>query len=331
MMPSRTSLPPFLLQTLLACCCCCLSFAFAFESVGVGDVRPKLTYGTAWKKEATADLVRSAVLSGFRHIDTACQPKHYDEAGVGEGWTRAASELNLRREDVWIQTKFSGVSAQDPNDVPYDVNAPVEDRVRRSLEASLENLRTDYLDSWLMHGPEDDWDDHWRVWHTMEEAVDEGRVKQLGMSNFYRLEDVTWAYDHSRIKPRVLQNRFYKDSNHDVEIRKFCKDHDIEYQSFWTLTANPDAYRHQAALDLAEEKGLTPEGLFYAFCMAIGISPLDGTTDRSHMEEDVALMERVLAQNDDGAERIFATVEELAVVGDALGTPGWNAEAEDEL
>jgi diketogulonate reductase-like aldo/keto reductase len=64
----------------------------------------------------------------------------------------------------------------------------------------------------------------------MESAVDEGKVRQLGIANFYRLEDVEWAYAHARIKPKVVQNRFYADSGHDVEIRAFCKEHDIEYQ-----------------------------------------------------------------------------------------------------
>ena len=45
---------------------------------------PALIYGTAWKKERTAELVMAAVKAGFRGIDTACQPKHYHEAGVGE-------------------------------------------------------------------------------------------------------------------------------------------------------------------------------------------------------------------------------------------------------
>merc|ERR1712127_988195 len=143
--------------------------------------------------------------------------------------------------------------------------------------------------------------------------------RQLGVSNFYRLEDLVWSYDHSRIKPKVVQNRFYADSGHDVDIRAFCKEHDIEYQSFWTLTANPDAYRHQDALNLAEEKGLTPEGLFYAFCMAIGISPMDGTNSELHMKEDMDLMNRIRER-----EQIFANSHELAIVGNALGTPDWN-------
>jgi hypothetical protein len=84
-------------------------------------------------------------------------------SGVGEGWVEAARELNLERADIWLQTKFSGLNAHDPNNVPYDVNASLEDRVRQSLKKSLENLKTDYIDSWIMHGPEDSWDDHWKV------------------------------------------------------------------------------------------------------------------------------------------------------------------------
>mmetsp|Transcript_32897 Transcript_32897/g.69218 ORF Transcript_32897/g.69218 Transcript_32897/m.69218 type:complete len:309 (-) Transcript_32897:572-1498(-) len=286
--------------------------------------RPTLKYGTAWKKDATADLVYKATKSGFRHIDTACQPRHYDEGGVGNGWTKAARELNLERKDIWIQTKFSGLSAHDPKNVPYDANAPLEDRVWQSLEKSLENLQTDYIDSWIMHGPEDNWDNHWKVWKTMESAVDEGKALQLGISNFYKLEDVQWAYDNARIKPSVVQNRFYAESGHDVEIRAFCKEHDIEYQSFWTLAANSDAYQHQDAQELAKAKGLSPEGLFYAFCMAIGISPMDGTTNELHMKEDMALMNRIQS-----GEQIFANSDELAIVGEALGIPPWKTE--DEL
>ncbi|KAL7537240.1 hypothetical protein ACHAXR_007683 [Thalassiosira sp. AJA248-18] len=293
-------IPPLLLLLLLLC------QASAYK---LSD-RPTLKYGTAWKKDATADLVYKAIKSGFR--------------GVGDGWTAAARDLGLDRKDIWIQTKFSGLGAHDPNNVPYDKDAPLEDRVRQSLKKSLENLQTDYIDSWVMHGPEDSWDNHWKVWKTMESAVDEGKVLQLGMSNVYRFEDVQWAYEHARIKPKVIQNRFYADSGHDVEIRAFCKENDIEYQSFWTLTANPDAYRHQAALELAEKKALTPEGLFYAFCMAIGISPMDGTTNEMHMKEDIQLVDRIRS-----GEQIFKNSEELAIVGNALGTPEWNAE--DEL
>jgi diketogulonate reductase-like aldo/keto reductase len=64
---------------------------------------PKLVYGTAWKKERTADLVYRALKSGFRGIDTAAQPKHYQEEGVGAGLRRAVTEGLVKREDIFVR------------------------------------------------------------------------------------------------------------------------------------------------------------------------------------------------------------------------------------
>ena len=72
--------------------------------------RPYLIYGTAWKKEKTASLVTQAIHAGFRFIDTACQPKHYNENGVGLGIQTAINSLGLSREDIFIQTKFTSLS-----------------------------------------------------------------------------------------------------------------------------------------------------------------------------------------------------------------------------
>ena len=102
---------------------------------------PYLIYGTAWKKSRTADLVSRALYAGFRFVDTACQPKHYDERLVGEGWTSAASGLGIARDELFLQTKFTGVRGQDPEDVPYDPDAPLGEQVRQSVRASLRNLQ----------------------------------------------------------------------------------------------------------------------------------------------------------------------------------------------
>lgn len=67
--------------------------------------------------------------------------------------------------------------------------------------------------------------------------------------------------------------------------------------------------------------------LFYAFCMALGISPMDGTTNEVHMREDIALMDRIR-----NGEQIFDGIDELSIIGDALdGNPDWYTEEEDEL
>ena len=66
---------------------------------------PRILYGTAWKAEATAQLVAQAFHAGFRGVDTAGQRKHYREDLVGQGIATARRRLNLGREQVWIQTK----------------------------------------------------------------------------------------------------------------------------------------------------------------------------------------------------------------------------------
>lgn len=69
---------------------------------------PKLVYGTAWKKDTTAKLVYTALKTGFRGIDTAAQPKHYNEPGVAAGFKQALSEGLVKREDIYVRTFTPG-------------------------------------------------------------------------------------------------------------------------------------------------------------------------------------------------------------------------------
>lgn len=279
--------------------------------------QPHLIYGTAWKKEDTARHVSDAVKAGFRFIDTACQPKHYNEAGVGNGWTAAAEELQLQRSDIWLQTKYTSYDGQDPNKCPYDRNDPVEIQIEKSLQTSLKNLHTDYLDSWVMHSPFHTFEETLAAWRIMEKAVDEGKVRQLGICNCYHLDLFVELYKQARHKPAVLQNRFYADSNFDTELRQFCKENGIHYQSFWTLTANRKALRHPEVNKAAKSLGLTPETYMFAFLMSLGyVNPLSGTTSQVHMGQDVAIMERM-----QGGEVFFADEAELQKFAQILGMP----------
>lgn len=63
---------------------------------------PKLLYGTAWKKDATADLVLLALKAGFRGIDTAAQPRHYKEPLVGAAVKSAISSGIVKRSDLFV-------------------------------------------------------------------------------------------------------------------------------------------------------------------------------------------------------------------------------------
>src|SRR5215471_11796349 len=141
---------------------------------------PRIIYGTAWKKERTADCVARALRNGFRGIDTACQPKHYFESGVGEGIATFLQTTNgVTRADLYLQTKFTPLSGQDPNQIPYDAKATLDEQVAQSIRVSLRNLRSDYLDCVVLHSPLAG-NSMTRIWQAMEEHVDRGVVRQLG-------------------------------------------------------------------------------------------------------------------------------------------------------
>src|SRR5208337_4179930 len=113
---------------------------------------PDLLYGTAWKEERTAALTELALRSGFRGIDTANQRRHYFEAGVGEGLGAAYRAGVVTRGELFLQTKFTYQRGQDHR-LPYDPAAPLGAQVAQSLASSLEHLGTDYIDSFVLHGP----------------------------------------------------------------------------------------------------------------------------------------------------------------------------------
>ncbi len=253
-----------------------------------GVALPAVVYGTAWKKERTAGLVEEAVRAGFRGVDTACQPKHYNEPGVGEGLATAL-RTGVQRDELYIQTKFTPLSGQDPARVPYDPRASLPEQVAQSVQRSRSNLRVDQLDGLVLHSPLRAFDDTMVVWRALEAAVDAGHVRQLGISNCYDPELFERLFAEARIAPAVLQNRFYQDSGYDVRLRAFCADHGVVYQSFWTLTANPHVLQSKPVQTACTRYGKTPAQVLYRALTQLGIVPLIGTTSRQHMEEDLAI------------------------------------------
>lgn len=94
------------------------------------------------------------------------------------------------------------------------------------------------------------------------------------------------------MKPAVVQNRFYPSTGFDVELRKFCRDNGVVYQSFWTLTANPKLVGSSMVTDAAKQIGISPASLFYAFVMELkNVVVLNGTT--SHIIEDLDDLRKV--------------------------------------
>jgi diketogulonate reductase-like aldo/keto reductase len=259
------------------------------------DGAPPILYGTAWKKERTASLVERALELGFRGIDTACQPKHYDEPGVGRGVTAALSR-GIERSELYLQTKFTPLSGQDRRRVPYDPEAPVAAQVEASCSASLRNLGVSYLDALLMHSPIPDAALFAQAWRAMEELVLAGKVHRLGISNCYDVDTFEQLWQLAQVKPAIVQNRFYAQTGHDRALRELCRSHGVRYQSFWTLTANSGLLAHPALTSLADRHSATAAQIFFRYLTLRDVTPLTGTTSEQHMREDLAIFELDLGE-----------------------------------
>jgi diketogulonate reductase-like aldo/keto reductase len=249
---------------------------------------PHLIYGTAWKKDLTPKYVESAFRHGYRAFDTACQPKHYNEPALGSTLSGLLESTGVLRQDVWIQTKYTPIGGHDlSKPIPYDPNASITDQVNQSFQTSLENLRTDYIDALLLHSPLPKYDQTLEAWKSFESFVEARKVIHIGLSNCYDVKYLQRLYEDAIIKPSVLQNRFYSDSDYDRDIRAFCEDKSIAYQSFWTLTANPDIINSRLVKQLAQKYQKTPQQIFFKFVRHQKIIPLTGTTSDKHMIEDL--------------------------------------------
>lgn len=269
-----------------------------FLTSNCGVPVPRILYGTAWKKEATAEWVEQAIRTGFRGIDTACQPKHYHEAGVGDGIAACRQAGIVDRSDLYLQSKFTPLDGHDPRQIPYDPSATLSEQVAQSFQVSLKNLQTTYLDCLILHSPLAHRQQLIEVWQAMERLYHSGGVKQLGISNCYDIATLEWLLQHADVKPAVLQNRFYAATHYDRELRGLCRQHGIIYQSFWTLTANPGVLADPLLINLAAKYRCSTAQVLFRFLTQIGIVPLTGTTSVQHMREDLAIFDFELTSDE---------------------------------
>jgi diketogulonate reductase-like aldo/keto reductase len=255
----------------------------------VGIVAPQFIYGTAWKEERTAELTGRALRSGFRAVDTANQRRHYFEAAVGEAIKAACASRLVKRDQLFLQTKFTYRGGQDDR-LPYDPDAPVAEQVRQSLASSLSHLQTDYVDSLILHGPASGFgwtatDDE--AWSAMQQECQAGTTRAIGVSNvsLVHLEQMMATHQEA---PAYVQNRCFARFGWDRDVREFCRENGTVYQGFSLLTANLEVLRHPFVARLSASLGASAAQVIFAFARSIGIVPLTGTSDEQHMRQDLA-------------------------------------------
>jgi len=255
----------------------------AYNNVSI----PSFMYGTAWKKEATTQLVKSAVAAGFTAIDTANQLIHYQEALVGDALQQLAQQ-GITRDRLFLQTKFTPANGQDHR-TPYDPSADLTTQVKQSFDSSLTHLHTDHVDSYVLHGPyqrrglgKADWE----VWGAIEGLFDSGKTHMIGISNV-TAEQLTALCAQAKHKPMVVQNRCYAALGWDKEVREICRSHGIVYQGFSLLTANREVLADPGVRGIARRLETGIAQVIFRFAMQIGMLPLTGTTNPQHMKEDL--------------------------------------------
>ncbi|HEV3440247.1 MAG TPA: aldo/keto reductase [Gemmata sp.] len=264
------------------------SWSSSLEGVQV----PHFLYGTAWKENETQRLTELALQQGFRGIDTANQRRHYHEAAVGAAISATIKRGLVSRDDLFLQTKFTFQRGQDHR-LPYDPDASILDQVEQSFASSLQHLDTEFIDSFVLHGPTQQAGlapPDWEAWRAMETIHSSGRARLLGVSNV-TLEQLQSLCKGAVVRPRFVQNRCYAERGWDRRVREFCTANGLAYQGFSLLTANRQAMIHPELVRIAHRYNRSASQIIFRFALDVGMVVLTGTTNADHMRADLEVVD----------------------------------------
>ena len=257
---------------------------------GAGHM-PVLGFGTlVLDAAATISATRNALEAGFRHID--CAERYRNEREVGEALQTGLAALGLAREDMFITTKL------------WNTNHRPE-RVEPAFEASLERLRLNYLDLYLIHTPFafqpgeelDPRDQNGNVlydhdvtlldtWRAMESLVDHGRCRAIGLSDL-TLDGLLPIYESARIKPAVVQVESHPYLP-QTELFEFCKEKGIVFLAGAPLghAMRPGPLEDPVILAIAARVGKTPAQVLLAWAVQRGTALLVTTKNADRAREN---------------------------------------------
>ena len=245
---------------------------------GAGDM-PVLGFGTLIPDPAvTATATRDALEAGFRHFD--CAERYRNEREVGEALQAGLAAGGIAREDIFVTTKL------------WNTNHRPE-RVETAFEASLNRLRLDYLDLYLIHTPfgfqpgeeHDPRDQDGNVlydrgvtlfdtWRAMENLVDHDKCRAIGLSDV-SLNKLLPIYESARIKPAVVQVESHPYLP-EAELVEFCKEKGIVFLAFAPLGhgMRPGLLEDPVISAIATRVGKTPAQVLLAWAVQRGTALL---------------------------------------------------------
>ena len=250
---------------------------------GAGQI-PAMGFGTLIPDLVeTTRATRDALEAGFRHFD--CAERYRNEREVGDALQAGLATASIAREDLFVTSKL------------WNTNHRPE-RVGPAVDASLERLRLNYLDLYLIHTPfsflpgddQDPRDQDGNViydsglslmdtWTAMERLVDQGKCRAIGLSDI-TLDGLQPIYESARIKPAVIQVEAHPYLP-ETELLEYCKDRGIVFLAFAPLGhgARPGPLEDPVITAIAARVGQTPAQVLLAWAVQRGTALL--TTPRS--------------------------------------------------
>ena len=221
-----------------------------------------------------------ALKSGMRLIDTA---RYYqNEAGVGKGLARAIDEGIVTREDVFITSKIYGGD---------------HDRAAEMIDAALTDLGVDYIDLMLIHQPGQDDEG---VYKAMEEAVNDGKLHSIGISNYYTKEQVDEVLSFATIVPAVIQNEnhlYYQ----NTDLQEYVRQYGIVIESWYPFGGRGHTSEHfdnEVIRELAEKYGKSSTQIILRWQLQAGFIAIPGSSDPDHIAENYDIFDFELSEED---------------------------------
>ncbi|MDR4947655.1 aldo/keto reductase [Neobacillus cucumis] len=174
--------------------------------------------------------VRDAIMAGYRLIDTAAS--YLNEEAVG----RAIKRSGVPREELFITTKLW------VQDTGYE-------KTKQAFEKSLERLQLDYLDLYLIHQP---FGDVYGSWRAMEELYHDGKIRAIGVSNFYP-DRLTDFIIHNEVVPAVNQVETHP-FNQQIESHNLMKENNVQIESWGPFAEGKNnMFQNEILVSIAEK------------------------------------------------------------------------------
>lgn len=219
--------------------------------------------------------VRDALSVGYRMIDTA--QFYANEEQVG----KAVAESGIPREDLFIVTKVWVTNGE-------------EKRAAESIEESLRKLRTDYADLILVHQP---YGDYYGTYRALEKAVEQGKTRAIGLSNFYDARFFDMAY-HAEIKPAVnqLETNVFSQQN---AMRALMQENGTQIMAWGPMGQGKyNFFDHEILTAIGEKYSKTASQVGLRFLVQQGIPVIPKSTNIVRMEENMSIFDFSLEEGD---------------------------------